>query len=105
GRPHMLTSNQRGRGQEPVTVLGSTRVVVAVNMEPPPDRQDGGRYHTRRIRRAGSSLQVLAQPAPGFRLHLRVELVRGVVETGAQALGKSRLRIAGGELLEAGADA
>src|SRR6267142_786931 len=32
GRPHMLTSNQRGRGQEPVTVLGRVRFLVAVNM-------------------------------------------------------------------------
>ena len=32
GRPHMLTSNQRGRGHEPVTVLGSIRSAVAVNM-------------------------------------------------------------------------
>jgi hypothetical protein len=32
GRPHMLTSNQRGRGQEPVTVLGRVRSLVAVNM-------------------------------------------------------------------------
>ena len=32
GRPHMLTSNQRGRGHEPVTVLGSVRSAVAVNM-------------------------------------------------------------------------
>jgi len=28
----MLTSNQRGRGHEPVTVLGSVRSAVAVNM-------------------------------------------------------------------------
>jgi hypothetical protein len=28
----MLTSNQRGRGQEPVTVLGRVRSLVAVNM-------------------------------------------------------------------------
>ena len=28
----MLTSNQRGRGQEPVTVLGRMRLAVAVNM-------------------------------------------------------------------------
>src|SRR6266496_2139697 len=32
GRPHMLTSNQRGRGKEPVTVLGRMRSAVAVNM-------------------------------------------------------------------------
>src|SRR2546425_13043529 len=32
GRPHMLTSNQRGRGTEPVTVLGRIRSAVAVNM-------------------------------------------------------------------------
>src|SRR5579872_5390700 len=32
GRPHMLTSNQRGRGNEPVTVLGSIRSAVAVNI-------------------------------------------------------------------------
>src|ERR1700674_5749895 len=32
GRPHMLTSNQRGRGNEPVTVLGRIRLAVAVNM-------------------------------------------------------------------------
>ena len=30
GRPHMLVSNQRGRGQEPVTVLGSIRSRVTV---------------------------------------------------------------------------
>jgi hypothetical protein len=29
----MLISNQRGRGQEPVTVLGRVRLAVAVNME------------------------------------------------------------------------
>jgi len=32
GRPHMLTSNRRGRGQEQVTVLGSVRSAVAVNI-------------------------------------------------------------------------
>src|SRR2546425_2123740 len=32
GRPHMLTSNQRGRGNEPVTVLGRIRLAVAVNI-------------------------------------------------------------------------
>ena len=32
GAPHMLTSNQRGRGHEPVTVLGSVRFAVAVNI-------------------------------------------------------------------------
>src|SRR5687767_6745373 len=32
GRPHMLTSNQRGLGQEPVTVAGRIRSAVAVNM-------------------------------------------------------------------------
>ena len=30
--PHMLTSNQRGRGHEPVTVVGNIRLVVAVNI-------------------------------------------------------------------------
>src|SRR5437764_11863856 len=34
GRPHMLTSNQRGRGNEPVTVLGRIISAVAVNMGP-----------------------------------------------------------------------
>jgi hypothetical protein len=29
----MLTSNQRGRGKEPVVVLGSIRSAVAVNVE------------------------------------------------------------------------
>ena len=33
GSPHMLTSNQRGLGQEPVTVLGRIRSAVAVNMD------------------------------------------------------------------------
>src|SRR5277367_6608503 len=32
GLPHMLTSNQRGRGNEPVVVLGRIRLSVAVNM-------------------------------------------------------------------------
>src|SRR6202030_1277711 len=32
GRPHMLTSNQRGRGNDPVVVLGSMRPAVAVNI-------------------------------------------------------------------------
>src|SRR5690348_18442305 len=32
GRPHMHTSNQRGRGYEPVIVLGKVRLAVAVNM-------------------------------------------------------------------------
>src|SRR2546422_6848101 len=32
GRPHMLTSNQRGRGNDPVTVLGRIISAVAVNM-------------------------------------------------------------------------
>ena len=32
GLPHMLTSNQRGRGQEPVIVLGSIRLAVTVNI-------------------------------------------------------------------------
>ena len=33
GRPHMLTSNQRGRGNDPVVVLGRISPAVAVNME------------------------------------------------------------------------
>ena len=33
GSPHMLTSNHRGRGQDPVTVLGRIRSAVAVNMD------------------------------------------------------------------------
>ena len=37
GLPHMLTSNQRGRGQEPVTVLGRMRDEVAVNIGHPLD--------------------------------------------------------------------
>ena len=32
GRPHMLTSNQRGRGNDPVVVLGRIKSAVAVNM-------------------------------------------------------------------------
>ncbi len=32
GLPHMLSSNQRGRGQEPVIVLGSMRFAVTVNI-------------------------------------------------------------------------
>src|ERR1022692_4818874 len=32
GRPHILTSNQRGRGKDPVVVLGRIRSAVAVNM-------------------------------------------------------------------------
>ena len=32
GRPHMLTSNQRGRGNDPVVVLGSISPSVAVNI-------------------------------------------------------------------------
>src|SRR5665213_4438911 len=36
GLPHMLTSNQRGRGNEPVVVLGRIRSFVAVNMALPP---------------------------------------------------------------------
>jgi hypothetical protein len=35
GRPHMLTSNQCGRGKEPVVVLGRMRSLVAVNMSVP----------------------------------------------------------------------
>src|SRR5262245_7729307 len=31
GRPHMLTSNQRGLGHDPVTVLGRIRSLVTVN--------------------------------------------------------------------------
>ena len=31
GLPHMLVSNQRGRGHEPVTVLGRIRSRVTVN--------------------------------------------------------------------------
>ena len=31
GRAHMLVSNHRGRGQDPVTVLGNTRSFVMVN--------------------------------------------------------------------------
>src|SRR6185437_4126822 len=36
GRPHMLVSNQRGRGKEPVVVEGRIRSFVAVNMSRPP---------------------------------------------------------------------
>src|SRR3954454_20969739 len=32
GRPHMLTSNQRGRGKDPVVVLGKIKSAVAVNI-------------------------------------------------------------------------
>jgi hypothetical protein len=32
GRPHILTSNQRGLGNDPVTVLGRIRSAVAVNI-------------------------------------------------------------------------
>ena len=32
GLPHMLSSNQRGRGQEPVIVLGSITFAVTVNI-------------------------------------------------------------------------
>ena len=32
GFPHMLTLNQRGRGHEPVTVVGNIRLAVAVNI-------------------------------------------------------------------------
>src|SRR5262245_52227141 len=32
GRPHMQTSNQRGRGKDPVVVLGRIRWAVAVNI-------------------------------------------------------------------------
>jgi hypothetical protein len=32
GRPHILTSNQRGRGQDPVTVVGKSKFAVAVNI-------------------------------------------------------------------------
>ena len=32
GRPHMLSSNQRGRGQEPVMVQGRMVLAVTVNM-------------------------------------------------------------------------
>src|SRR5437899_2642361 len=32
GRPHMLRSHQRGRGNDPVVVLGRIRLAVAVNM-------------------------------------------------------------------------
>ena len=32
GRPHMLTSYQRGRGKDPVVVLGRIKLAVAVNM-------------------------------------------------------------------------
>src|SRR5579859_268070 len=32
GRPHMLTSYQRGRGKDPVVVLGKIKLAVAVNM-------------------------------------------------------------------------
>jgi hypothetical protein len=31
GFAHMLTSNQRGRGHDPVTVLGSIKSLVTVN--------------------------------------------------------------------------
>src|SRR4051794_26124894 len=34
-RPHMLTSNQRGRGNDPVTVLGRIRPEVEVNIACP----------------------------------------------------------------------
>src|SRR6267154_4090017 len=36
GRPHMPTSYQRGRGNDPVVVLGRIRSAVAVNMSSPP---------------------------------------------------------------------
>jgi hypothetical protein len=35
-RPHMATSYQRGRGNDPVVVLGRIRSAVAVNMSSPP---------------------------------------------------------------------
>src|SRR5438445_170871 len=46
-----------------------------------------------------------AQPFPRFRLHLRVELVRGVVETEAHLLRDTGLAVAGSQLLEGRVDA
>ena len=45
GFAHMLMSNQRGRGHEPVTVLGSIRSFVTVNAT---DRPSRPRIHTDR---------------------------------------------------------
>src|SRR5208283_246391 len=54
GRPHMLTSNQRGRGNDPVVVLGRIRLAVAVNMSPSGERSFSIRKH---CGTAGSSLR------------------------------------------------
>src|SRR5688572_19402246 len=35
GRPHMLMSNQRGRGHDPVTVVGRIRSLVTVSIAAP----------------------------------------------------------------------
>src|SRR6188474_3077751 len=49
------------------------------------------------------NVEVPVQPGPGLRLHLRVELVGGVVEASPQAVRDAGLAVAGLELLEAGA--
>jgi hypothetical protein len=43
----MLTSNQRGRGQEPVTVAGKSRFAVAVNIAFLPSAMGRGQSHFR----------------------------------------------------------
>ncbi len=49
GRPHMLTSNQRGRGKEPVVVLGRIRSAVAVNTEGSLARAERGGCAKKRV--------------------------------------------------------
>ena len=67
GSPHMLTSNQRGRGHEPVTVLGRIRSAVAVNIWWRPERVKGhapdpqGRYDPGVRRAAASSSDLTAR--------------------------------------------
>jgi len=57
GRPHMLTSYQGGRGNDPVVVLGKIRLAVAVNT--------GFLQATSRRMRRRASLQDVFTKAPG----------------------------------------
>ena len=84
----------RGDGGTSTSRFDATRVL-------PWRRRDLRTYGTSN---RGSAPEPASQPVPGLGLHLGVELVRRVVEPAAELLGDARLRVAGGELVEARPD-
>ena len=69
--PHMLTSNQRGRGQEPVTVEGSIISAVTVNMRTTSKVGGEGWRAGEIVRRWAAQGNLWAHPVLGFGLGMK----------------------------------